>query len=439
MLQAPAPNLAAWNVAVTVDGGVPSISDQLVVIAPGEVQATYTPVSPSSGSLALADIASVTLANIQSFLYDGQAGGDTFTIVGTGAANAFTLTPATANDAGSLSMDDTLPVTFQRLGSGGQVAVDGNGGADSLAYGGTASNDAFVIDTSTLGGRVTLNARVPVLTQDIPILSLAGRSGDDTFTLVPTLANSPYTTLNLDGGATASTSGNRAILAAAQSSALSISGQTITQGNNTVAGTSIQSFNLNGAGNVLTYNGVAGVTEAINIVASPTAGQGQVSIPNVALWSFTAVPVLYVNGNVADNDTLKFTGTANKDVFQINLNAQGTDADPVLKLQATTTLLTLGNYTGFSTLNVYGLDGADTYNVHTGPAVSRNLYVSGALPSGKKKLTNVMNVFYVTPRPRIIQSKATQNPSSGLVSLNYGTSNNLIQYEGIQNVTIRQD
>src|SRR5262249_3076105 len=203
-------------------------------------------------------------------------------------------------------------------------------------------------------------------------------------------------------------------LTAAASSALSVSGQTITQGGKKVAGTSLQNINLNGAGNDLNYNAVSGVTEAINIIASPAAGQGQVSIPNVALWTFTAVPVVYVNGNAADNDTLTFTGTNNSDVFQINLNAAGTDAAPVLQLQdpAAHALLTLGNYTGFGTLKVYGLDGADTYNVYTGPTVSRNLYINGNLPSGKKKLTNLMNVFYVMPRPKIVQSTSTQNPSS---------------------------
>lgn len=106
---------------------------------------------------------------------------------------------------------------------------------------------------------------------------------------------------------------------------------------------------------------------------------GQLSIPNLALWSFTAVPVVYVDGNAATNDTLTFTGTNNPDVFQINLNATGTDTGLVLKLQEATaanTLLTLGNYTGFRTLNVYGLDGADTFNVYTGPTVSRNLYIN---------------------------------------------------------------
>jgi hypothetical protein len=244
----------------------------------------------------------------------------------------------------------------------------------------------------------------------------------------------------LDGGATASATGNQANLTAAASSPLSVSGQTIKQGGKMVVGTSLQNINLNGAGNDLTYNYVPGVTEAINVIASPTAGQGQVSIPNVALWSFTAVPFVYVNGNAATNDTLTFTGTNNNDVFQINLNAQGTDAAPVLQLQNTSgsTLLRLGNYTGFSTLNVHGLDGADTFNVYTGPTVSRNLYINGNLPSGKKKLTNLMNVFYVMPKPKIVHSTSTQNPSSGLVNLTYATSTDLITYDGIQNVTIKQ-
>jgi hypothetical protein len=452
ILQAPAPNLAAWNVTVTIDGGVPSINDQLVVIAPGKDQAAYTPASFNSGALVVnngvALITNVTFTNIESFSYDGQSGGDTFTMVGTSGANAFTLTPGATNDAGTLSMDSTLPVTFQNLGTLGQVVVNGTSGADSLVYNGTAANDTFVIKSSALGGEVDLNARVPVLTQNIPTVSLEGRAGDDTFTLVPTILTSPYTTLNLDGGATASATGNQANLTAAASSALTISGQTIKQGGKTVAGTSLQNINLNGAGNNLTYNAVAGVTETINVIASPTAGLGQLSVPNVALWSFTAVPVVYVNdviGNAADNDTLTFTGTNNSDVYQIHLEAAGTNLAPVLQLQDATAhnLLTLGNYSGFGTLNVSGLDGADTYNVYTAATVAdpnslagRNLFINGNLPSGKKKLTNVLHIFYAPKRPTIVQTVATQNPTSGQVQLNYGAALFLIGYAGIQNVTI---
>ena len=445
VLQALAPNLAAWNVAVAIHGGIPSVSNQLLVIAPGTDQTTYTPGSFNSGTLRItnssATVANITFTNIENFLYDGQAGGDTFTMVGTTGANAFTLTPGTANDAGALSMDSTLPVTFQRLGTIGQVVVNGFGGADSLLYNGTAANDTFTVSSSTLGGQVNLNARVPVFTANIRTLSLEGLAGDDTFTLGETLGGTnPYTTLNLDGGATASATGNQANLTAALSSPLIVSGQSITQGLNMVIGTSLQKINLNGAGNDLTYNGIADVTEAINVIASPTAGQGQVSIPNVALWSFTNVPIVYANGNAVDNDTLTFTGINDSNIFQINMDAAGTDTDPVLKLQnsSATTLLTLEDYTGFSTLNVFGLDGADTFNVYTGPTVSRNLYLNGGLSPGKKKLTDVLNVFYVMPRPKIVQSAATQNPSSGLVSLDYKSSTDMITYDAIENVVIRK-
>jgi hypothetical protein len=451
LLQAPAPNLFAWNVAVTIDGGVPSISNQLVVIAPGKDQATYAPASSNSGTVGLANgngtVANVTFTDIQSFTYDGQSGGDKFTISGSSSANAFTLTPGAANDAGALSMDSTLPVTFQNLGTSGQLVVNGNGGADSLVINGTAANDAFVINTSAVGGQVNLNAYVPVLTQAVQTLSLEGLAGDDTFTLVPTIAISPYTTLHLDGGATASATGNQATLTAAASSALSASGQTIVQSGKTVAGSSLQNINLNAANNDLTYNGVVGVTEAINIISSPTAGQGQLSIPNVALWSFTAVKALYANGNVADNDTLTFTGTNNSDIFQAHLDAAGTDAAPVLQLQDGTTsntLLTLGNYTGFTTLNVNGVDGADTFNVYTSATApsdpnlpgGRNIFISGALPSGKKKLTNVLNIYYAPKRPTIVQTVAKQDSTSGTVQMNYGTALYQIGYAGIQNVTI---
>jgi len=163
--------------------------------------------------------------------------------------------------------------------------------------------------------------------------------------------------------------------------------------------------------------------------------------------TFTNVPALVVNGNPADSDTLAFSGTNNSDTFKINLAAAGTAADPVLKLQSTATsalLLTLQNYTGFTTLNVNGLDGADTFNVYTGPTApsdpnlpgGRNLFINGTLPSGKKKGTNVLHVFYLGQRPKIVQTVATQNPTSGQIKLDYGTALYLIGYAGIQNVTI---
>jgi hypothetical protein len=107
-------------------------------------------------------------------------------------------------------------------------------------------------------------------------------------------------------------------------------------------------------------------------------------------------------------------------VFQIDLAAAGTDADPIAQLQtgAGTTLLTLRDYTNIATLKVEGLEGADIFNVFTdatGP--NRDLFVDGGLPAGKKKQTDQLNIFYTPPRSHIIQSAATQDPDAGLVDL----------------------
>jgi len=323
--------------------------------------------------------------------------------------------------------------------------VTGAGGSASLVVNGTAANDVFSVNTSALGGQVTLNSRAPILTANIPTLTLEGVAGNDTFTLLPAILSSPYTTLNLHAGPPATPTGSQANLTATAGTPITLSGQTLTQGAITVAGSGLANENLNDAGNDLTYNGVAGVTENINVIASPTTKQGQVSVPGVALWTFTNVPSIAVNCNSADNDTLTFTGTLATDIYQINLAAAGSDADPVLQLQTTTgtTLLTLRNYTGTPLLNISGLSGADTFNVYTAPIApggGRQISINEQLPAGKKKFTSVLNVFWLKSKPAITHSTSTQDPDAGLVSLNYGTSfaSYLIQFDGIMTVNISQ-
>ena len=168
-------------------------------------------------------------------------------------------------------------------------------------------------------------------------------------------------------------------------------------------------------------------------------------MPGVALVTFAGVERLSANGNTGvagDEDTFTFTGTNAVDRFKIYLAAAGTVADPVLLLQnasGSSTLLTLLNYTNFNTLRVNALDGEDVIDVYTaGGGASRNLFVDGGEPNGKKKSTDKLTVFYTPPRPSIIHSTATQNPDAGLVDLDYGSARFLVQYEGIENVVIKR-
>ena len=81
------------------------------------------------------------------------------------------------------------------------------------------------------------------------------------------------------------------------------------------------------------------------------------------------------------------------------------------------------------TLRVRGLEGTDTFNVTTaGDGRSRHTFVDGGLPSGKKKSTDNLNMFY-TPRPTIIHSPATKDPVAGIVDLDYGTARFVVQYD----------
>jgi hypothetical protein len=82
------------------------------------------------------------------------------------------------------------------------------------------------------------------------------------------------------------------------------------------------------------------------------------------------------------------------------------------------------------TLCVRGLEGTDTFNVTTGgDGRSRHTFVDGGLPSGKKKSTDNLNMFYTPPRPTIIHSPATKDPVAGIVDLDYGTARFVVQYD----------
>ena len=105
----------------------------------------------------------------------------------------------------------------------------------------------------------------------------------------------------------------------------------------TVKSSGIEDIRLDATGgdDLITYNGVSGVTENITVSSSGVAGGGQVSVPGVALINFSGVERIDVNGNVpapTETDTLTFAGTNAVDRFEINLAAAGTDSDPILRL-----------------------------------------------------------------------------------------------------------
>jgi hypothetical protein len=447
-LQTPAPNNAEWGVAVSVDGGLPAAdTDRLIVQTPGAAAETvvYTPSASDGGTLELATLSSpVTITGIEGLSYDGQGDKDNLTIVGTGGADTIVHTPGATNQAGSFQVNSLLALGYQNLGTGASLTADGVGGMDTLVYNGTAANDAFTIGSL---GEVTLNSRLTVNTANVEALTLEGFDGDDTFTLVPPISASVYPTINLNGGGQASATGDRVFLAGTTGDDdIAISGQVVSLGGVTINSSGIEaiSLNANGGNDLITYNGVIGVTENITVSSSGVMGGGQIRVPDVTLVNFSGVESIDVNGNEptpTETDTLTFAGTDDPDRFEIDLAAEGTTGDPILELfkNGSQPLLTLRSYTNFDTLRVLGLNGADTFNVITAdpdptPGPDRNLFVDGGAPTGKKKATDNLFIFYTPSRPTIIQSAATQDPDAGIVTLEYDTARFVVQYDDVEQV-----
>src|SRR5262249_44688670 len=77
VVQTPAPNNAAWNVTVNVDGGTPQASDTLVVEKPntGAETVAYTPSGFNSGQLTMTNVsgpvATINIADIENLTYEG--------------------------------------------------------------------------------------------------------------------------------------------------------------------------------------------------------------------------------------------------------------------------------------------------------------------------------------------------------------------------------
>ncbi len=462
VLRTPAPNNANWNTDVTVNGGPPSASDRLVVETPGGAAETakYTPNAVDGGMLVVAesDVAKATdivINEIEELVYDGEVDDDTLTILATSGDDSILHTPGITDDSGRFQVNNLLALSYQSLGGGATLIAEGGGGSDILVYHGTAAGDTFFIDVHVFGGQVELNNRLAVLTSDIQTLTVEGFAGDDEFTLVPPISDSPYDTINVNAGDEASGTGDRLnLLGTDGDDQISLSGQTIVLGGITVNGTGVEDIRLDAQGGTdqITYNGVVGVSEDIELNAAPVANSGELLVEGVASYNFSNAELFDVHGNdgaAGDTDTLTFAGTNNRDLFEITLDAAGDSSDPVLQLldeSGTTTQLTLLNYTQFTTLNIKGRDEADVFNVYTGSALGRQISIDGGLPAGKRRkrpadATDVLNVFWAKEprRPSITHNAETQNQNSGLIDLVYANgTRSVIQYDNMEKINIER-
>jgi len=291
---APAPNGAVWDVDVTIDGGAPPAgSDKVVVGTPGTDEVIFTVIDTDSATLEIVNIASfIVIDNVELTVYDGGAGGDDVTVVGTGGIPVDYLhTPGTATDAGRVDseQDDVtgapfMPFEYVDLGDGTlTLAVNGNGDVTAL---GTALNDVFVVN-ELVGDQAQIThtvepflgfERVPIIVDNIGVFSAVvvdGLAGDDDITWNLGPDGEPSLFVTARGG-----SGN----------------------------------------DVFTIVGAAGVDDDFTLFPGLPGDPGGYVIARGGFSiasgdGYTGVEVVEVIGNAGDNDTLTANGTVADDTI----------------------------------------------------------------------------------------------------------------------------
>jgi len=311
----PAPNLAVWNVTVTINGGVPSASDRLVIETPGTDIADYTPLTSESGTLVITALSTtINIDTIEELVYDGEAGDDTLSITGTGT---FAYRPGLTVDAGVLSLESLLPVEFTNLGSAGGLSVLSGGASDALMVEGTDYDDAYTVTPTT----VQLNSQL-VVTHDLA----AGEA------------------LELQGGDPSS-----------DSDAVTVTG---TAGADTI-GVDVDAQSLTGVGPAIDLVGIEDLT--VN-------GGGGVDTVNITEFGFDTTSDLHVvELNVAGASILNVTGTSGDDTTEVTPTAAGTgtiEGDGVLPTVLYDgfggAFTVNGGAAGFDVLAILGNENANT-------------------------------------------------------------------------------
>ncbi|MCA9121452.1 MAG: hypothetical protein KDB11_14780 [Planctomycetales bacterium] len=192
---------ATFAIPVTLDGdfvtpfvgGTPSSNGDTIKISTpyaGE-SAEYRPTSSSGGSLTLTTAGSmITLAHAEEFLFDGEENGTgafatALTVFGNGANNLIVHQPAIQDNAGTVSVDELLPVTYEGLDRAGAtgLTIDGEAGnADIVVALGTPAADTFIVPGTP---DIFLNTRIPINTVQVESYVLEGLDGDDDFNIIP--------------------------------------------------------------------------------------------------------------------------------------------------------------------------------------------------------------------------------------------------------------
>lgn len=382
VVRAPAPNNAVWNVQLTVAGGTPAAAtgdqgDVLEYETPGQQTITYTPGAiPGTGVINDTTLSSsITIAqflcpvdnlpssqgSIEKLILDGEGGNDNVTVIGTAGNDNIVQTPGALLDSGSIAVNNLLGVTYEDLGAGATLAINGAGGTDTLIVDGSANNDVFGV---LANGNVTNAGHLTVTRTDYENLTLRGQDGDDTFNVA---GGATLTNIQIEGGDPTASDVLNYTAAANAATNVDLGAATITQSGPagaTVGLSGVERVNLTSSGGASTLN-VTGTAGDDTINVTPTAaGAGsfvRLGLGGSPQFVYTGVGGAFtVNGGSGGFDTLGILGDD--------------AADTVTSTASSVTIkngtVTLG--TGLDYLNIATFGGDDNVTL-TGLSIAKTI------------------------------------------------------------------
>ncbi|MDA1048948.1 MAG: hypothetical protein O3C40_00510, partial [Planctomycetota bacterium] len=187
------------DATVTLDGQQGTDSVTVNTTTAAETIA-YTPTAANAGQLRFDPTNSVNdieLVDVEVATLNGLGGDDTFTFNGTSADNVITHTAGTAADAGAFAIDSLLGLSYEDLGIGATINVDGQGGTNTFVMLGGAGDDQLRLGNLAGGGVLAADVitggdllsqtvdHVNVNLTNVAAVTLDGRSGSDRFAVAP--------------------------------------------------------------------------------------------------------------------------------------------------------------------------------------------------------------------------------------------------------------
>lgn len=369
---------------VTIAGGAPGAGDTLTISGTTASEAfEYAPTGANAGTVTIATFPVITFGAISAVVIDGGStlNDDTLTVRTEGGTDVVTLTPGVSFDSGTVQVSSTLgtestpTLTYLGLGQDASLSLLNGAGAgtrqDLLVYEGTSNSDAFAV---TVAGTVSLNAQILVNTAGINGLRLNGQSGNDTFAIP---ANHPFALGAIIDGGNPDVGGDVLTVTASGTVANLVTAN--------LAGSSIQEatffpvtylgvevLNVNAAAHDFT---VLGSTANDSVTVDPT-GAAEATIRLTSASPSVFAPVVNASGIGA-------TFTVDLLAGSDNLRVNGTQAGEIIAVSPTA--VTVGalktvTYAGTENLQVFALAGSDTINVT--PSATTTIFVDGGDPIG---------------------------------------------------------